>query len=381
MNRARALRIVVVLTAALALAAAAYFFPILDWIATAQAKIETYGAWAPVLYVFLYIVFTLCLVPGSALTFTAGVLYGPATGTAISLSASTIAACASFLVARYVARERVAKRLGAFPKFRALDRAVAKDAWKIVILMRLSPAFPYVLLNYAFGITRVRFITFALCSLVGMIPATLLLTSAAAALGKAADDAAKEMADTGNGGPPPGLGARPTLDAKAFREGVSWMRNRQLVMWRETEEGEAAEQGKLADLAGWLAERVAEGKATPEPRPGESPEAAGARAAHALRKAGESAREAERLLAAGRQGSARERQKDAAAWFLEARGDRKVINWTLWSALGATLLVTLAVGRMATRALAEAARETRMIRREEGSAPAEADVPPFGQPR
>ena len=146
MNRARALKVVVLLVAALALAAAAYFFPILDWIATAQAKIETYGAWAPVLYVFLYIVFTLCLVPGSALTFTAGLLYGPATGTAITLSASTLAECASFLVARYVARERVAKpgRLRSSARWTARWRGRLENRHP-----HPSVARPYVLLNYA----------------------------------------------------------------------------------------------------------------------------------------------------------------------------------------------------------------------------------------
>ena len=164
MNRARALKVVVLLVAALALAAAAYFFPILDWIATAQAKIETYGAWAPVLYVFLYIVFTLCLVPGSALTFTAGLLYGPATGTAIALSASTLAECASFLVARYVA-SAVAKHW-APSKFRALDRAVARTPGKSSSSSVCRPPLRPPQLRSA---SRVRFTTFALCSLVGMV--------------------------------------------------------------------------------------------------------------------------------------------------------------------------------------------------------------------
>ncbi|NUN47743.1 MAG: TVP38/TMEM64 family protein [Candidatus Brocadiae bacterium] len=188
----RTAKLLVLAVLGLALSIVAYFVPVLDWIATAQAEIETFGAWSPVLYVVLYIILTLCLVPGSAMTFTAGLLYGLERGTMISLSAATIAAVAAFVTGRYLARERIAKLVARSPRFRALDRAVEKDAWKIVLLMRLSPAFPYVLLNYAFGMTRVSLPVFTLATLIGMIPATLFLTSAAAALGEAADGARRD---------------------------------------------------------------------------------------------------------------------------------------------------------------------------------------------
>lgn len=332
---------------------AAYFLPLLDWIAAAQTKIETYGAWAPALYVVLYIIFTLVLIPGSALTFTAGLLYGAARGTAISLSASTVAACISFLVARYMVRARLDRKFADSPKFQALDNAVSNDAWKIVVLMRLSPAFPYVVLNYAFGLTRVRLTTFAFFSLLGMIPATLLLTSAAAALGEAAETAKREFAEAGPR-PPPVLTEHGPAKAEDVRAGITWLRNRQLVLWRENEPGEVVEQGHIADLIDSLHDRIESGTATPPARPDESPESARSRAEKALRDARHEAKDAVHLFGDNRPGSARDRQKKVAEFLAEARGDGHKVNWGLWTAIAASLLVTVAVGRMATRALKEA---------------------------
>lgn len=347
-----------ILLAALAISATtiAYFVPLLDWIAAAQLKIETFGVWAPILYVVLYILFTLALIPGSALTFTAGLLYGVGTGTAISLSASTVAAVLAFLVARYLFRGAFEKKFAGSPRFLALDRAVSKDAWKIVVLMRLSPAFPYVLLNYAFGLTRVRLIPFTFFSLVGMIPATLLLTSAAAALGQAADQAKREIAESGPRVPQVLLdpGEAPP---EAVRAGVTWLRNRQLTLWREDEPGEKEFQQQLANLTEVLLRRISIGKAVTPLREGESADESRERMTSALKDAGHEAREAVRYFAAGRPGTARDRQKRAAEHFATARGDARHINWGLWAVLGASLLVTLAVGRMAQKALLEASRE------------------------
>ncbi|MEK7467656.1 MAG: TVP38/TMEM64 family protein [Planctomycetota bacterium] len=355
MPRTRLARWAILIAAAIAATTIAYFLPLLDWIAAAQVRIETYGAWAPVLYVALYVLFTLALIPGSALTFTAGLLYGTARGTAISLSASTLAACLAFLVARYLLRDRFAKKFADSPRFQALDRAVAGDAWKIVILMRLSPAFPYVLLNYAFGLTRVRLPTFAFFSLVGMIPATLILTTAAAALGKAAEEAKREMAEAGPR-PPLVLMDKGPSDPESVKAGITWLRNRQLVLWRENEPGEPVEQARLASLVDSLANRLRAGSAEPPPRPGESPESARHRVADALHAAGFQAREAANFFDHGRPGTARDRQKTATEYLATARGDGLRINWALWTALGASLLVTLAVGRMAQKALAEASK-------------------------
>lgn len=354
MPRTRLPRWVVLAAVAVAATTVAYFLPLLDWIAAAQLKIETFGVWSPILYVALYILFTLALIPGSALTFTAGLLYGAGRGTAISLSASTIAAVIAFLVARYFFREPLARRFAGSPRFQALDRAVAGDAWKIVVLMRLSPAFPYVLLNYAFGLTRVRLTTFTFFSLVGMIPATLLLTTAAAALGEAADRARQEMAEAGTR-PPAVLAGNGPAPAEAVRAGISWLRNRQLMLWRDAETQEIPSQQEIADLTEGLIRRVGIGEAAAPAREGESAEQARERTLAALKDAAHEARSALRYFAGGRPGTARDRQKRAAEWFAEARGDASRINWGLWSAIGASLLVSVAVGRAAQKALTSAA--------------------------
>jgi uncharacterized membrane protein YdjX (TVP38/TMEM64 family) len=341
------------LLAGAAAATTAYFLPILDWIAAAQTRIETFGAWGPALYVALYILFTLALIPGSALTFTAGLLYGTAVGTAISLSASTAAACLAFLVSRYLLRDRLARRFSSSPRFRALDRAVERDAWKVVILMRLSPAFPYVLLNYAFGLTRVRLTTFAFFTLVGMIPATLFLVSTASALGDAADEARRGLDGGSAWKPPVDIATVTSMNEEAFRATVTWLRNRQLVLWSRGAGADARDQADIAAKVHLLKELVEAGKADPVKRSGESVEEARVRVERSLRDARHEAKEAARLLSEGRPGTARDSQKECAARLLEARGDARRVNWVLWTTIVASLLVTIAVGRMARRALTE----------------------------
>jgi uncharacterized membrane protein YdjX (TVP38/TMEM64 family) len=110
------------------------------------------------------------LVPGLILTLGAGAVFGLVTGTiAVSIGA-TLGATAAFLVGRHLARDAVARRLEAYPAFAAIDAAVAREGWKIVGLTRLSPVFPFVLLNYAFGLTRVPLRQYVLASWIGMLP-------------------------------------------------------------------------------------------------------------------------------------------------------------------------------------------------------------------
>src|SRR6185503_6399832 len=111
---------------------------------------------------------------------------------------ATLGACAAFLVARYLARGAVERRLVDYPRFAAIDRAVAREGRKIVFLLRLSPIFPFSLLNYALGLTRVRFADYAVASL-GMLPGTLLYVYYGKVLGDVAQVAAG--AELGNQAP------------------------------------------------------------------------------------------------------------------------------------------------------------------------------------
>jgi uncharacterized membrane protein YdjX (TVP38/TMEM64 family) len=120
-----------------------------------------------------YVAATVLLVPGSLLTMMAGVLFGVVRGTIVVLIAATVGACAAFLIARYVARERVAQRVRRDARFAGIDRAIGRAGRKIVILLRLSPVFPFNLLNYALGLTSVRFVDY-LIACVAMLPGTLL---------------------------------------------------------------------------------------------------------------------------------------------------------------------------------------------------------------
>jgi uncharacterized membrane protein YdjX (TVP38/TMEM64 family) len=132
--------------------------------------------------------------PGWILTLGAGVVYGLTKGSILVSISATLGATAAFLVGRYLAREWVAARIEGNPRFRAIDEAVAREGWKIVLLTRLSPAFPFNLLNYAFGLTRVSLRHYALASWIGMMPGTLMYVY----LGSLAGDLASVGAGRGS---------------------------------------------------------------------------------------------------------------------------------------------------------------------------------------
>jgi uncharacterized membrane protein YdjX (TVP38/TMEM64 family) len=130
--------------------------------------------WGLVLLALAYTPASLFLFPASILTLTAAVLF-PVEQAVVAVSlGSTLAAAVVFLVGRGLARPWVEARVANSPRFRALDQAVAEQGFKIVFLTRLSPVFPYTLLNYVYGLTRVPFRHYVLASWVGMLPGTLL---------------------------------------------------------------------------------------------------------------------------------------------------------------------------------------------------------------
>jgi uncharacterized membrane protein YdjX (TVP38/TMEM64 family) len=137
------------------------------------AAVERSGVWGPVVFVLGYALATVAFVPGSVLTLAAGAIFGLAKGTAYVLVAATLGASMAFLVGRYLARGIVEHRIRGNPRFAAIDRAVAAEGRRFVFLLRLSPVFPFNLLNYALGLTSVRFADYLVASL-GMIPGTLL---------------------------------------------------------------------------------------------------------------------------------------------------------------------------------------------------------------
>jgi uncharacterized membrane protein YdjX (TVP38/TMEM64 family) len=132
------------------------------------------GPWGPIIFILLYIIACVFFLPGSILTLGAGLLFGVVKGLIIVSIASTLGATAAFLVGRYLARGWVEKKIEKNEMFKMIDEAVAKEGWKIVGLTRLSPIFPFTLLNYAYGLTRVSLRDYLLASWIGMMPGTVM---------------------------------------------------------------------------------------------------------------------------------------------------------------------------------------------------------------
>jgi uncharacterized membrane protein YdjX (TVP38/TMEM64 family) len=139
----------------------------------ALAWVAGLGAIGPLAFIGLYIAATVAFVPGSVLTLGAGFVFGWLAGSAYVFVGATLGATAAFLVGRYIARGWVERKIANNPKFDAIDNAVGQEGFKIVLLTRLSPIFPFNLLNYMFGITKVPLKDYVLGS-VGMIPGTLM---------------------------------------------------------------------------------------------------------------------------------------------------------------------------------------------------------------
>jgi uncharacterized membrane protein YdjX (TVP38/TMEM64 family) len=132
------------------------------------------GAWGPPVVAAAYAAATVLFVPGSALTLGAGFLFGVLVGTIVVSVGSVLGACGAFLVGRTVARGWVARKVAGNPKFAAIDEAVGRQGFRIVLLTRLSPIFPFNMLNYAYGLTKVPFWKYALASWIGMLPGTVM---------------------------------------------------------------------------------------------------------------------------------------------------------------------------------------------------------------
>jgi len=153
------------------------------------AWVERLGAWGPVVFIAGYIVACVAFVPGTVLTLAAGVLFGLVKGVLYVIIAATLGSSAAFLVSRYLAREAIARRLAGNARFAVIDQAIAGQGLKIVLLLRLSPLFPFNLLNYGLGLTRVRFVDYLVAS-IGMVPGTVLYVYYGTAIGGIAQLAA-----------------------------------------------------------------------------------------------------------------------------------------------------------------------------------------------
>lgn len=165
-----------------------------DAIPRFSSWVEGQGALGPLVFVVGYAAAVVAFAPASLLTLAAGAIFGVLPGTVYVFVAASLGACLAFLLARHGARAWVERRIAGDARFAAIDRAIGEQGRRIVFLLRLSPAFPFNLLNYALGLTRVRFGDYAVACL-GMLPGTLayvysgsLLGDVAAAAGGAAPE-------------------------------------------------------------------------------------------------------------------------------------------------------------------------------------------------
>lgn len=168
------IRLVVLVAVTAALIAAILLLPVIPCVAHALECVERSGVWGPVVLGVFYVVSCVFLVPGSIPTLASGFLFGVALGSLTAVIGSTIGACVAFGVGRTMARGWVARRIARNRRFGAIDRMIGRHGFKIVLLSRLSPISPFIVLNYLFSLTKVSFWEYALGSLVGMIPGTVL---------------------------------------------------------------------------------------------------------------------------------------------------------------------------------------------------------------
>lgn len=148
-------------------------FNLQEMLRLALMKINRLGPIGAIAYIALYIIATIAFLPGSIVTLGAGVVYGVGWGSLFVFIGATLGATAAFLIGRYLARNWVYQKIAGNEKFKAIDEAVGKEGFKIVLLTRLSPVFPFNLLNYAFGVTGVSLKDYLL-GFVGMIPGTIM---------------------------------------------------------------------------------------------------------------------------------------------------------------------------------------------------------------
>ena len=160
--------------------------------------VDGLGVWGPIVFAIGYAVATVAFIPGSLLTLAAGAIFGLVKGTVTVFIGATVGASLAFLIARYLARKPIEKRIAGNAKFASIDRAVANEGLKIVTLLRLAPIFPFNLMNYGLGLTKVSFRDYLIAS-IGMIPGSFLYVYYGKALGSLAAVAGGAEIERGSG--------------------------------------------------------------------------------------------------------------------------------------------------------------------------------------
>src|SRR5262249_20733732 len=160
----------------------------LEGLSRLRGWMEPLGPLGPLCFIAVYVVGVVAFVPSLPMTVTAGLLFGPVLGTCYSSLASTLGACLAFLIARYAARDAVVHWIARPALLAHLDRAAAHHGYRLVMITRLVPIFPFNIQNYAYGVTGIRFLPYALTSWLCMLPATVVFTLFGGALSEGSID-------------------------------------------------------------------------------------------------------------------------------------------------------------------------------------------------
>ncbi|MFD0916111.1 TVP38/TMEM64 family protein [Pseudahrensia aquimaris] len=147
--------------------------PLQEWITAFQQWVQGYGIVGWFIFIVVYALTSFALLPGSFLTLAAGVIWGLG-GFPIVVVGATIGSALSFLAARYLFKDKVQAKVAEYPKFNAVNQAIGEEGWKVVGLLRLSPALPFSLQNWFLGITPVGFLPSQIATFFGIMPGTLL---------------------------------------------------------------------------------------------------------------------------------------------------------------------------------------------------------------
>lgn len=177
----RYLKPVVAIAVLIALLLVLRMLPVAAWLESFKAWVQGQGALGYVLYALVYMVCCVFLIPALALTLGAGAIFGVLAGSLVNLVGATLGATLAFLLARGALRQRIERITSGHVKFRALDRAITQEGTKLMWLVRLSGFPPFTWVNYGFGLTGVRLAPYMLTTFFGIIPGTVLFTSAGAA--------------------------------------------------------------------------------------------------------------------------------------------------------------------------------------------------------
>jgi uncharacterized membrane protein YdjX (TVP38/TMEM64 family) len=175
-----------------------WFLPVREWAIALAERIQGAGLKGVLIFVVVYVAAEVALVPGSLLTMAAGFAYGPIGGLLIASPASVLAATTAFLLGRTILRGWIQRKIARSPKALALDRAVARNSFKLILLLRLSPVIPFNVLNYALGLSDASVGRYIVASFVGMLPGTWLyvylgsLATTAAGLSEASRGGGRE---------------------------------------------------------------------------------------------------------------------------------------------------------------------------------------------